>query len=397
MQPTPHNHIKQLAEKHEYLLREVRHHLHQYPELSFEEIKTTAYIKSFLEKENIDYTTKYSNTGLVAWIKGRSPKYVALRADMDALPIHEKTELPYASQCDGIMHACGHDVHMTCAMGALKILNEMKDALPHSVVCYFQPGEEKLPGGAKLLIEAGAIDAFDSAYMVGQHVSPELQVGTIGIKSGLFMASSDEIYIEISGKGGHAAAPHLGNDTVAAMSYCIVQLQTIVARHSNPILPTVLSFGDVHSVGGATNVFPKSVKIAGTLRTFDENWRTEAHKLIEEITKNTVSSLGCTVQIEIRKGYPYLKNDVTLTNNMKFHFGQYLGDDNIVDIDIRMTAEDFAYYSHKLPVCFYRLGTGNPAKNITHGVHTPHFNIDEEALTIGAGLMAWSTFLKTNT
>ncbi|MEZ4911247.1 MAG: M20 family metallopeptidase [Saprospiraceae bacterium] len=393
MRQTLLNQIRLEADKNVSFLRDTRHHLHEYPELSFEETKTSAFIKTFLDNEKIAYSTKYSETGIVAWIKGKSSKFVALRADMDALPIQEQTTIDFASKHDGIMHACGHDVHMTCAMGALKILKELQDNLPFSVVCYFQPGEEKLPGGAKLLIEAGAIDAFDSQFMVGQHVSPELQTGTIGMKPGIFMASADEIYIEISGKGGHAAAPHLGDDVVAALSYCIVQLQSVVSRHSNPILPTVLSFGDVQSSGGATNVFPKSIKASGTLRTFDEQWRSEAHNLIVDIARNSAQSLGCKVVVDIKKGYPYLKNDEKLTTNLTSHFADYIGRDNIVDLNIRMTAEDFAYYSHKLPTCFYRLGTGNSEKNTTHGVHTPLFNIDEDALAIGAGLMAWSTFL----
>ncbi|MCB9310042.1 MAG: amidohydrolase [Lewinellaceae bacterium] len=385
--------IKNLSVEYAQDIIDIRHHLHQYPELSFQEKNTTSYIKQQLEKEGIQYTDRYLDTGVVAWIRGKSKEFISLRADIDALPITENTQVPYASKNEGIMHACGHDVHTSCALGAMKILKRLESSLPFSVVCYFQPGEEKLPGGALQLIEAGALDDFPSKYIIGQHVSPELPVGSIGIKPGIFMASADEIYITIKGKGGHAAAPHKNNDVVLTASQCIVQLQTLVSRYANPITPTVLSFGKVNTDGGATNVLPSKISLEGTFRTFDEKWRNEAHQHIQDIVHNVASSYHCEAKVDILKGYPCLHNDEQLTNDIKRHFSQYLGNDMIIDLDARMTAEDFAYYSQKMPACFYRLGTGGTNPSTQHNVHSPYFDIDEDALQIGAGLLAWSAFL----
>ncbi len=381
--------IKTLAKSFLPEIIKIRRHLHAHPELSFKEINTAAFIADILDKADIKYTTGWAGYGIIGEIKGKSDRVVALRADMDALPIEEANEKPYKSIYPGIMHACGHDVHMASLLGAILILNKIKTQLPHTIRFIFQPGEEKLPGGASMIINEGGLKNPVPNYIVGQHVFPELEAGKIGIRSGKYMASADEIYISVKGKGGHGAMPHKCIDTVLAASQMIVSLQQLVSRNCPPNIPSVLTFGKMNTVGGATNIIPNEVKIEGTFRTFDETWRSSAHRLINHIASATCNANGALAEVTILKGYPCLINNEPLTAELKNAMAMYQGKDNVIDLDLRMTSEDFAFYSHEIPACFYRLGTANFAKGIASGVHTNTFDIEESALETGIGLMAW--------
>ncbi len=333
---------------------------------------------------------KIAKTGVVGTIKFRNPekKTVALRADMDALPINEENDVDYISKNEGIMHACGHDAHMASLLGVAKILSQMTDELEGTVKLIFQPAEESLPGGAKGMIEEGVLKNPKPESIFGQHVYPSLESGKVGIRSGKYMASSDEIYINIKGKGGHAATPHLTIDPIVISSHIIIALQQIVSRTAKPDMPTVLSFGKIEA-NGRNNVIPENVKLHGTFRTFNEEWRNKAHQKIKDIAINISNSFGAKCDVEIIKGYPFLSNDIKLSEFFRKNAEDYLGKNNVVDLDIAMTAEDFSYYSHVIPACFYRLGTRNKEKGITSALHTSTFNIDEKALETGMGLMAW--------
>lgn len=382
--------IKKLASQLQEELVNKRRYLHANPELSFEEYQTSAYLKEELKKIGIQHFEPKANTGFTAIIEGKNPgkKIVALRADMDALPIKELNEISYKSKNNGVMHACGHDVHSTCLLGAASILFHLKDQFEGSVKLIFQPGEEKLPGGASLMIADGVLENPKPNSIFGQHVMPFLPVGTVGFRKGLYMASSDELFFKVKGKGGHGAMPHLSFDPVPVAAQLISALQTITSRFANPLIPTVLTIGKVIA-NGATNVIPDEVYMEGTFRTLDENWRKKAHEHIERICLEIGKANSIEIEIEIRKGYPFLKNDEAITQMAKEAAIAYLGEDKVVDLDIWMASEDFAYYSQVMPASFYRLGTRNESKGIVSGVHTPTFNIDESALEIGSGLMAW--------
>lgn len=385
-----HHRIKQLAADYLADIIAVRRHLHQHPELSFAEYQTQSFIRAELEKTGITQIETKAETGLVAIIEGKNPtrKVIALRADMDALPITEKNEVPYKSTNPGVMHACGHDVHSSSLLGAAKILYALKQEWEGTIKLIFQPGEEKLPGGASLMIKDGVLSNPAPAGILGQHVMPLLPVGKVGFRSGLYMASTDELYVTVKGKGGHGAMPHLNIDPVLITAHILTSLQQIVSRNAQPIVPSVLSFGKVIA-NGATNVIPNEVYMEGTFRTLDESWRAEAHVRMKKMAEGIAESMGGSCEFEIRKGYPFLKNDVALTERAKAAAQLYMGADNVVDLDIWMAAEDFAYYSQEMPATFYRLGTRNEAKGITSSVHTPTFDIDETALETGMGLMAW--------
>lgn len=382
--------VKNIATELNEELLSIRRHLHQNPELSFKEFKTNEFIQAKLTEWGISYTSGWVETGIVAIIEGNNPssKIIALRGDIDGLPIQEENEVDYASCNPGVMHACGHDVHTTCVLGAAKILNDLKDQFEGTVKILFQPGEELLPGGASLMIQQGALRNPDASSIVGQHVYPELEVGKVGFRSGMYMASADEIHVTIKGKGGHAALPDRVIDPVLISAHLITALQQIVSRNNSPQMPSVLSFGYVQA-NGATNIIPDEVKLKGTFRTFDEEWRKTAHQKMTQLATGLVEGMGGKVDFDIRVGYPYLENDVELTNICKVAAVEYLGKENVIDLDLRMTAEDFSYYSQEIPSTFYRLGTRNEANDIVSGLHTSTFNVDESALAIGTGLMAW--------
>ncbi len=380
--------IKKLSiESLEDVIR-IRRHIHKFPELSFHEEKTSAYIQTELKNIGIPFTNGHVKTGIIGTIEGKNPKSktILLRADIDALPILEKNNVSYKSSNEGVMHACGHDAHTASLIGAAKILNSLRDEFTGTIKILFQPAEEKLPGGAKLLIEEGVFESIQPNVCLAQHVFPELPAGKVGFKKGLYMASTDELHVTVHGKGGHAALPHKVIDPVVIAAQLIINLQQIISRNNNPITPSVLSFGYIEGKG-ATNVIPNEVKIKGTFRTFDENWRDEAHEKMLQMANSIATSMGGSCDFEIKNGYPFLTNDFEITDLAIEAAKEFLGEENVVDLDLRMTSEDFAYLSHEFPSCFYRLGT-NDGKNNSN-LHTPTFNIDEKSLEIGAGLLAY--------
>ena len=380
--------IKDLAKQFAPELIEVRRYLHAHPELSYKEFKTSAYIQQQLTALNIPFEVK-ATTGVIGLIKGKNPdkRVVALRGDMDALPIAEENDVPYKSVNPGIMHACGHDVHTTCLLGAAKILNTLKDEWEGTVKLIFQPGEEKNPGGASLLIKEGVLENPAPENIFALHVHSGLQVGKLSFRGGMVMASADEIYISIRAKGGHAAAPQNTADTILIASHLIVSLQQIVSRNNDPFNPSVLSITSFQG-GYTTNVIPSEVKLMGTFRAMNEEWRFKAHELITKLSTELVHSMGAEIDIKIDVGYPFVLNNEKLSAAAREKAEAYLGTENVEETELRMGAEDFAYYSHQIPGCFFRLGVGNIAKGISIGVHTPTFNVDEDAIEIGMGMMA---------
>ena len=366
-----------------------RRHLHAHPELSFCEYETSGFIKQKLGQMGISWMAM-ADTGIVAVIQGEiaSQRVIALRADIDALPIAEANEVPYASQNTGIMHACGHDAHTSSLLGAAQILQSLKSKFGGAIKLIFQPAEEKLPGGASIMIKEGVLENPVPEAIIGQHVMPALECGKIGIREGRFMASMDEIFVKVKGKGGHGAQPHQNIDPVLITSHIIVALQQVVSRMADPMLPTVLSFGKVIA-NGAINVIPDEVYIEGTFRTLDEKWRDEAHVKIKTMAETIAKSMGGSCEFNIVRGYPPLVNEKRLTEHVRSFAEDYLGKENVLDLDVWMAAEDFAYYSQAANSCFYLLGVGNKEKGITSSLHTPTFNIDENALALSTGLMAY--------
>lgn len=367
----------------------VRRHLHQYPELSFQEHNTSAYIKSQLDEMGVQWRS-IANTGILAIIEGQSPAFntVALRADIDALPIHELNAVDYASKNPGVMHACGHDFHTSSLLGTAKIIHQCRNEFRGTVKLLFQPGEEVLPGGATIMIREGALQNPAPTAVIGQHAMPRIPVGQIGIRKGRHMASMDAIYVRIIGKGGHGAEPHNVVDPVLVASHLVVALQQIVSRMANPREPCVLSFGKV-TANGAVNVIPDEVRMEGTFRAMNETWRDKALVLITNMAGKIASSMGATCEMRIERGYPFLINEEKLTASIRQDAIDYLGEGNVLDEDIWMAAEDFAYYSQITDSCFYLCGVGNAEKGISSSLHSPTFNIDENALRISTGLMAY--------
>lgn len=386
--------IQQHIEQHANAIFEqvVKHrqHLHANPELSFQEFETAHYVSDVLTELGIPHQTGVAGTGVVAMIHGdhhdENASCIGLRADLDALPIQEENEVSYKSKKDGIMHACGHDVHTSILLGVALVLNQLKNQLPHPVKLIFQPGEEKNPGGASLMIAAGVLENPTVREMYALHVFPELEAGKVGFKEGLYMASCDEIYMTIYGKGGHGAMPHQCVDPILIGANIVSSLQQIVSRACDPKIPCVLSFGYFAGLG-ATNVIPSTVELKGTFRTMDEAWREEALMLIQKQAEQIATSVGGSVSVEISRGYPFLINDSSLTQQLRLKSETFLGTDQVVELPIRLTAEDFSFYSQKIPVCFFRLGVRNERNGIIFGVHHPKFNIDEAALLTGVKTM----------
>ncbi len=382
--------IKSLAKKYHKEIVGVRRHLHANPELSFEEFETSKYICNFLDKNNIPYIGGYVKTGVVAHIKGRNPdsKVIALRADMDALPIQETNDVSYKSKNEGVMHACGHDVHTSSVLGVAKILNDLKDEFEGTIKIVFQPGEELLPGGASLMLKENALKKPDAELIIGQHVYPQLPSGKVGFRKGMYMASADELYVTVKGQGGHAALPHQGVDPILIASHIVVALQSIVSRHNNPTTPCVLSFGRIEGLG-VTNIIPDEVKLEGTFRTFNEEWRAEAKVKMKKMAEGIAYAMGGSCDFIVDDGYPFLVNDEEVTDVCWNAANEYLGEENVEALDLRMTSEDFAYYTQVMPSCFYRLGITKPVEGKEEGLHTSTFDVDEACLETSIGLMAW--------
>jgi hippurate hydrolase len=367
----------------------IRHHLHAHPELSYEEYNTSLFIQSKLRDWDIPFEIK-ATTGVVGLIKGKNPdkRIVALRADMDALPILEENEVNYKSTNPGVMHACGHDVHTTCLLGAAKILNETKNDWEGTVKLIFQPGEEKNPGGASLMIKEGVLENPAPEKILALHVHPGMEVGQFSFRGGKVMASADEIYITIKCKGGHAAAPQFTADSILIASHLVISLQQIISRNNNPFNPSVLSITAMNG-GNTTNVIPSEVKLMGTFRAMDEDWRFKAHEMIIKQTKDLVAAMGAEAEVKIDIGYPFVSNNEAMSSEARNLAETFAGAENVFETELRMGAEDFAFYAHQIPGCFFRLGAGNKSKGITSNVHTPTFNIDESAIEQGMGMMAW--------
>jgi amidohydrolase len=376
----------------------MRRHIHAHPELSYKEFNTARYVVAQLKSFGLNPAEGVATTGVVAEIKGNNPekKTVALRADMDALPITEANDVSYKSQNPGVMHACGHDVHTASLLGTARILHELRNYFDGTIRLIFQPGEEKNPGGASYMIKEGVLKNPVPSSIIGQHVFPLLPAGKIGFREGMYMASSDELYLKVIGKGGHGAAPELAIDPIVIASHIILALQQVISRNASPRQPTVLTFGRI--IGeGATNIIPNEVTIAGTFRAMNETWRKEGLARITKMAELVAESMGGKCEIEISHGYPCLQNDPSVTRRIRQAAIDYVGKENVVEIDVTLGSEDFAYYSQVIPASFYRLGTRNEQKGITSYVHTPTFNIDEDALSIGPGLMAWMALKELET
>ncbi|MBL7892378.1 MAG: amidohydrolase, partial [Bacteroidia bacterium] len=372
-------HVRSLAAQYFNEVVEIRRHLHANPELSFEEFNTSAFIASRLKAFNIPFTDGYVKTGIVALIKGRNPdkRTIALRADIDALPIKEENKVPYCSTNPGVMHACGHDVHTSSLIGTAKILNELRNEFEGTVKLIFQPGEEKLPGGASLMIKEGVLENPRPKSILAQHVFTTMEAGKAGFRSGMYMASTDELYVTVKGKGGHAAMSGTYISPLLITSEILLELnKEFMLTPQKDSIPTVLAFGRMIG-NGVTNVIPNEVQLEGTFRTMNEEWRKEAHVKMKNIAEGIAKKWGGTCDFNIAAGYPLLTNDAQTTMRAKESAIDYLGTENVEDLDLRMTGEDFSYYTQHIPACFYRLGTANKSKGITSGVHTSTFDIDE--------------------
>lgn len=384
------NQIKSLARQYAPDVVANRRHLHAHPELSFHEHQTARFVAGELRAIGLTPQEGIANTGLLALIEGRNPgsRTVGLRADMDALPIQEASNVPYKSTVAGVMHACGHDVHTASLLGTARILNQLREQFEGTVKLVFQPAEEKAPGGASLMIREGVLQNPAPASMIGQHVAPNVPVGKIGFREGMYMASTDELFLTVKGKGGHGAMPDQLIDPVLIASHVIVAMQQIISRNRRPANPSVLSFGRFIA-DGVTNVIPNEVKIEGTFRCMDEEWREDGLRRMQKLAEGMAEAMGGRCEFEVVRGYPFLKNHPELTRRLRSAATAYVGAENIVDLDLWMAGEDFAFYSQVVDSCFYRLGTRNEARGIVSGVHTPTFDVDESALEIGPGLMAW--------
>jgi len=384
--------IQSLTQKYLSQIIKIRRHLHENPELSFEEHHTSTYIQQQLTKLNIPFKAGIVKTGIVAYLKGNNPnkRTIALRADMDALPVTESTDLEFSSRNEGVMHACGHDAHTAALLGAAMVLNEMKDEWEGTILLVFQPAEEVFPGGAKLMMDEGVFEGYEPDMIIGQHVLPSMKTGHVGFKSGMYMASGDEVYLTVKGQGGHGAMPHALTDNVLIASHIVVALQQVVSRIVPAQVPTVLSFGKFIA-NGATNIIPEKVEIAGTLRTMNEEWRAIIKEKISEIATNTAMAMGAECEVDIKDGYPVVYNNEDVTNKAINFSNEYMGTAATELMDIRMTAEDFGYYSQKYPCTFYRFGVAQD-KGETGSLHTPQFNLNEDALETAAGMLAYLAF-----
>lgn len=368
----------------------IRHYIHSHPELSFEEYGTATFIAEQLNAWGIEHRTGIAGTGIIGVLEGRNPekRCIAVRAELDALPILEANDVDYKSTVPGVMHACGHDVHTTCLLALLRIFSQHQDEWEGRIKFIFQPGEEQHPGGGSLMIADGVLETPRVDAIFGMHVYPTLPAGVVGFRSGQYMASTDEIHITIRGKGGHAALPHQTIDPITIAAQVITALQQVVSRKANPVSPSVLSFGKIAG-GNVNNVIPDTVELSGTLRTMDEGWRNEAQTLIRNIVSNICEAYGATAEIEIPNGYPSLFNDPALTSRAVYRAQEFLGAEQVKTLDLRMTADDFAFYGHEVPGCFFRIGTNDGQGGLTASVHNPHFNIDESAMVTAIGTMGW--------
>lgn len=367
----------------------IRRQLHQYPELSFKEFRTSETIRGILDQWGIPFTFPHVNTGIVASIRGEHKgSRIALRSDMDALPIEEQSGLAYSSRNKGVMHACGHDMHMASLLGTIRVLDKLKHEIHGEILCLFQPAEELIPGGAKLMLEEGVFEGRQPDLIIAQHVLPEMEAGHVGFKPGIYMAANDEVFIKVKGKGGHGALRQQIKDPILMASSILLTLQEEIMGLAPGSSPTVLSFGRVLA-NGAVNVIPDEVTLEGTFRTMDEEWRKEAHAHIARISADIASAAGGAAEVEIRHGYPYLHNHESLTLEARKLAIDLLGKDRVEDMDIRMTAEDFAWFTQRIPGMLYRLGVKDPGTEQVYSLHTPLFQASEAALSTAIPLMSY--------
>lgn len=385
------NQIKSITQSIFHDVVSYRRWIHQHPELSFQEKNTSDFICKILKKNNISYSSNIAGYGVVATIKCNNPssQVIGVRADMDGLPIQEKNNVTYKSINDGVMHACGHDAHSAIALGVAIVLNQLRNKLIGTIKIIFQPAEEKLPGGASLMIEGGVLLNPKIDKILALHVLPEMEVGNVGFRSGKYMAACDELYVLMKGRGGHAALPNSVINPITSSAELILNIKQEVSK-LNFKEKYILEFGDFHAYG-ASNVIPEEAKISGTLRTLNMNFRKLAHDIIIDEAKKIQNKYKTICELEIKKGYPVLYNDVNLTEACVKWSQQFMNPELVKKLDIRMASEDFSYFSQQIPSCFFRIGVGNKIKNISHSVHTPYFNIDEKSLEVGVGLMSYLT------
>lgn len=379
--------IKELSKNNSKEIVSIFNELHEYPELSFQEYNTSTRIIYYLNKFNIPYK-RIGETSVLGIIDfPQKGKTIALRSDIDALPIEEDSKHEICSKSKGVMHACGHDFHMATLLGTAKILKTLEDKLSGRILLIFQAGEEMLPGGAKEIISSGILDEYKPEWIGAIHCDPDILVGKIGIKEGMYMASGDEVYITINGEGGHAALPHKTADTVLTAAEIIVALQQITSRYCPPQIPTVLTFGKIIG-NGAVNIIPREVIIEGTFRTMNEEWRCKAKDLIKKISSSIAENHGASCDINIISGYPFLFNDIEYTSKIKNIAHEVIGEDNVINLDIRMTTEDFAYYSQNIKSTFFRVGVGSE-KDANSSLHTSKFIANKDGLFYSTTLLTY--------
>lgn len=370
-------------------LIEIRAHLHAHPELSFQEFETADFIEKKLQALGVEDIQRIGTTGLTALIKAKNPdkKCIALRADIDALPIQETNEVPYRSKNGGVMHACGHDVHSTCLLGAAELLMARREQFEGTIKLIFQPGEEKSPGGASILIKEGVLKNPEVSAIAALHVAPDLACGTAGFRNGAYMASADELHITLKGRPGHAAMPHLAVDAISMAAQLIISLQQVLCRTNDPLNPSVLSFGMIEG-GHTTNVIPGEVKLKGTFRTFDEGWRKKALQSIVRICEAVCNQYGGSYELDIPPGYPSLFNDAACTEAVAAQIAEVLGKEQVQWLPMRTSSEDFSFYTQHIPGCFFRLGTNLDGQKYTATVHSSKFDVASDSIIVGAVLMA---------
>lgn len=365
---------------------EIRRHLHSIAELSFEEVETSAYIAGELKAAGISFES-VAGTGLIAHIEGLregasgNNDAVVLRADIDALPIEELSDLPFKSKNRGVMHACGHDVHAAVLLATLLLLNSRRELFGGNILGLFQPGEELCPGGASLVLKEKPFDRWNIKAFIGEHVAAELFSGQLGLRAGQYMASSDEIRITVHGRGGHAALPHTTIDPITPAAQMLLSIKEIAKGEDLPA-PTVVAIGKVMAEG-ATNIIPSNVYMEGTMRTFNEAWRAEIKSRIRSIAADIATENGATVSVDIADGYPCVFNNEELTSKAQTILSSLWGEEHIEQLDLRMTAEDFGFYTELYPSLFYRLGVKHRDGSSCGLLHNANFNPDESGLSVG--------------
>lgn len=386
--------IKQMAHAQRDRVIEWRRWMHRHPELSQEEYGTMAFVAERLREMGLEPKTGIGKTGVMAMLRGNEPDSycVALRSDYDALPITECTGLPFASEKPGVMHACGHDMHTCSLLGAIKILTQLRDHISGSLMFIFEPSEEKYPGGARMMMEDGLFDEVMPNEIYSFHCLPEMDCGKVGMRKGKYMASTDELYWTVKGLGGHGATPHLSVDPIVVASHIVIALQQVVSRNAAPMMPTVLTIGKIQEVGGRTNIIPDTVKMEGIIRTFDEKWRLEAHEKIRKISTGVAEAMGAECDLFIDYGYPYVFNDDACTQQVHDNACAYIGEENVEWLDLRMTAEDFAFFAQKIPACYFRIGIHEPGTPFSN-LHRPNLIVDERSLELANGLVAYNAMM----